>query len=280
MLKYLAYLRLPLGGVCVFCVITLGALLTFAQQSSCHAQEALPYVYTGEKANSSYAKNLRKDMLMANSDVVPPPHGVGFSNETLPSNNGTPVNNVMCTYAATAGNGATPENIVIPSDNGVPSDSVMPSDDAVPSDNAVPSDSVTPRDDAVPANDITPTDSGLFNSGTCNDSSEQVSYELMVVAKNTNVMLAMYNTLSDPVDAESFAALARHCYDEVGGKHYEKVLINWYLPGQKKGEKPWAVSNFTKDQEVVEILDEELVRKFQSVKRWQQPGHSPLGSTP
>ena len=230
MLKYLAYLRLPLGGVCVFCVITLGALLTFAQQSFCYTQEALPYVYTGEKANFSYAKNLRKDMLMANSDVVPPPHGVGFGDETLPSNNGTPVNNVMCTYAATT--------------------------------------------------DITPTDSGLFNSGTCNDSSEQVSYELMVVAKNTNVMLAMYNTLSDPVDAESFAALARHCYDEVGGKHYEKVLINWYLPGQKKGEKPWAVSNFTKDQEVVEILDEELVRKFQSVKRWQQPGHSPLGSTP
>lgn len=224
MLKYLAYLRLPLGGVCVFCVITLGALLTFAQQSSCHAQEALPYVYTGEKANSSYAKNLRKDMLMANSDVVPPPHGVGFGDETLPSNNGTPVNNVMCTYAATTGNGATAENIVIPSDN------------AVPRDDAVPSDSVMPSDDAVPANDITPTDSGLFNSGTCNDSSEQVSYELMVVAKNTNVMLAMYNTLSDPVDADSFAALARHCYDEVGGKHYEKVLINWYLPGQKKGK--------------------------------------------
>lgn len=103
-----------------------------------------------------------------------------------------------------------------------------------------------------------------------------VQYETMVVAKKNKLMLALYNTLSVPVDEESLTALAQHCYTEVGGKDYEKVLINWYLPGQPKGEKPWAVSNFSKELAVVEILDEDMAKKFPSAKRWQQPGHQPL----
>lgn len=106
--------------------------------------------------------------------------------------------------------------------------------------------------------------------------SAEVTYESLVVAKKGTEMLALYNTLSDPVDKESFETLARYCYGEVGGGMYKKVLINWYLPGQSKGEKPWAVSNFGQDLEVIEILDEEMVKKFPSVKRWQQPGHTPL----
>lgn len=103
-----------------------------------------------------------------------------------------------------------------------------------------------------------------------------VVYESVVVAKKGVEMLALYNTLSDPVDKESLDALARHCYQQMSGNLYKKVLVNWYLPGQSKGDKPWAVSNFADGQEVIEILDEELVKKFPSVKRWQQPGHDPL----
>ena len=104
----------------------------------------------------------------------------------------------------------------------------------------------------------------------------EVAYESMVVAKKGSEMLALYNTLSDPVDKESLDNLARDCFQKVHGNLYKKVLVNWYLPGQSKGDKPWAVSNFADGQEVIEILDEEMVKKFPSVKRWQQPGHDPL----
>ena len=104
----------------------------------------------------------------------------------------------------------------------------------------------------------------------------EVPYESMVVAKKGSEMLALYNTLSDPVDKESLDNLARDCFQKVHGNLYKKVLVNWYLPGQSKGDKPWAVSNFADGQEVIEILDEEMVKKFPSVKRWQQPGHDPL----
>lgn len=102
------------------------------------------------------------------------------------------------------------------------------------------------------------------------------SYEMMVVSKQDGVMLALYNTLAFPVDKDSLQNLARSCYGKVGGKNYKKVLINWYLPEQLKGGKPWAVSNFANDMSVIEILDSSQVKKFQSAKRWQQQGHAPL----
>lgn len=145
--------------------------------------------------------------------------------------------------------------------------------DEIDNTTAVPA---APSSAGVKANQIALNHGALNQTKPEEASSNNVLYESVVVAKKGSEMLALYNTLSDPVDKESLDALARHCYKQMNGSLYNKFLVNWYLPGQSKGDKPWAVSNFADGKEVVEILNEEMVKKFPSVKRWQQPGHDPL----
>ena len=102
------------------------------------------------------------------------------------------------------------------------------------------------------------------------------TYESEVVAIKQGKLLAFYNTLSAPVDKESLENMAWHCYEQGKGKSYERVMISWYLPDQTKGDKPWAVSNFSKTKQVIEILDEAAANRYPAVKRWNQQGHKPV----
>lgn len=164
---------------------------------------------------------------------------------------------------------ATGANVSSPCDKNAPSETEPASPASALALNKVTPDRAT-RGKMIAVSEV----SGSEASGS--EALGTVAYESMVVAKKGSEMLALYNTLSDPVDKESLDNLARDCFQKVRGNLYKKVLVNWYLPGQSKGDKPWAVSNFSDGQEVIEILDEEMVKKFPSVKRWQQPGHDPL----
>lgn len=166
----------------------------------------------------------------------------------------------------TAGNGASMQAEAEMPDMSSPSEKSIASE-AGPA-NAIPANAMPA---SVALNTVTPA-----RVIPDSEAPDKVVYESMVVAKKGSEMLALYNTLSDPVDKESLDNLARDCFQQVHGSLYKKVLVNWYLPGQSKGDKPWAVSNFADGKEVIEILDEEMVKKFPSVKRWQQPGHDPL----
>ena len=116
----------------------------------------------------------------------------------------------------------------------------------------------------------------LALAGAPADDDTLATYESEVIAVKKGKLLAFYNSLSAPVDRESLEAMAWHCYEQGNGKQYERVMISWYLPGQKKGEKPWAVSNFSKTKQVIEILDEAAANRFPAVKRWNQQGHKPV----
>ena len=116
----------------------------------------------------------------------------------------------------------------------------------------------------------------LAMAGTAPADTEMATYKAEVVSIKPGKLLAFYNTLSAPVDRESLEAMARHCYAEGKGQNYERVMMSWYLPDQKKGDKPWAVSNFSKTKQVIEILDEAAAKRFPAVKRWNQQGHTPV----
>ncbi len=196
----------------------------------------------------------------------------------------SPINTMTSSHADNGanrqGNGAsmqaeaTGANISSPCDKNVASETEPASLASALALNKVTPDRAT-RGKMIAVSEVSDSEvSGCEASGS--GASGTVDYESMVVAKKGSEMLALYNTLSDPVDKGSLDNLARDCFQKVHGNLYKKVLVNWYLPGQSKGDKPWAVSNFADGQEVIEILDEEMVKKFPSVKRWQQPGHDPL----
>ena|GEM_PF-2644535 len=82
-----------------------------------------------------------------------------------------------------------------------------------------------------------------------------VTFETMIVAKKPGEHIAAYCTLSAPVSEQELGLLAGEAFEHLQGDLYKYVAINWYLPDQRKGEKPWGVSNFGEGETLVVILD-------------------------
>lgn len=70
------------------------------------------------------------------------------------------------------------------------------------------------------------------------------SFEILDQQKMGTIKMTMVMVIPQPVDKETLTAMAKQLYADYNGKKYEKVFMEWYLPGMKRGAGAWAVTNF------------------------------------
>lgn len=70
------------------------------------------------------------------------------------------------------------------------------------------------------------------------------SFEILDQQKMGTIKMTMAMVIPQPVDKETLTAMAKQLYADYNGKKYEKVFMEWYLPGMKRGAGAWAVTNF------------------------------------
>lgn len=70
------------------------------------------------------------------------------------------------------------------------------------------------------------------------------TFEIIDQQKMGTIKMTMVMTITAPVDKPTLTALAQQLYADYNGKKYEKVFMEWYLPGMQRGAGAWAVTNF------------------------------------
>lgn len=70
------------------------------------------------------------------------------------------------------------------------------------------------------------------------------TFEIIDQQKLGTIKMTMVMTITAPVDKPTLTALAQQLYADFNGKKYEKVFMEWYLPGMQRGSGAWAVTNF------------------------------------
>lgn len=85
---------------------------------------------------------------------------------------------------------------------------------------------------------------GLFTFVPVTSSTAAPSFEILDQQKMGTIKMTMVMVIPQPVDKETLTAMAKQLYADYNGKKYEKVFMEWYLPGMKRGAGAWAVTNF------------------------------------